>query len=195
MDCFISRARSYSLGPYLAVGRGFKAQLAIMRGEARDAVVDLQGCLAELSAAHYGLQTTSFRISLVQGLAAVGRFAEAITQIDETIRMVEANGELSYLAEAMRVRGNVILSTLQPALGDAEMCFVRSLEWSRRQGARAWELLTAVDLATLWARQGQSDRARALLRTLVEQFAEGSDSAGLKAAERLLAGLDQNGSR
>ncbi len=103
--------------------------------------------------------------------------------------MVEANGELSYMAEALRVKGNVILSTLQPALGDAEMCFVRSLEWSRRQGARAWELLTARSIWLHCGRCGQPDQARALLRPLLDQFAEGSDTAGLRAAERLLAGL------
>jgi hypothetical protein len=192
---FISRAEAYSLGPYLVVGRGFKAQLAIMRSDAGDAVETLRGCLAELSAAHYGLQTTSFRISFVQGLAAIGRFAEGIAHIDETIRMIEASGELSYLPEALRVKGNVILSMPPHAPDDAEICFMRSLEWSRRQGARAWELLTAVDLAAMWARSGHSRRAWALLRPIVDQFAEGTDWVGLKAAERLLAGLGQDGSR
>jgi hypothetical protein len=161
----------------------------------RDAVETLRGCLAELSAAHYGLQTTSFRISFVQGLAAIGRFAEGIAHIDETIRMIEARGELSYLPEALRVKGNVILSMPPHAPDDAEICFMRSLEWSRRQGARAWELLTAVDLAAMWARSGHSRRAWALLRPIVDQFAEGTDWVGLKAAERLLAGLGQDGSR
>ena len=70
-----------------------------------------------------------------------------------------------------------------------EICFTQSLDWSRRQGARSWELRTAVDLAALWAAQGQRDRARAILQPIFEQFAEGLDTADLKAAEHLLATL------
>jgi predicted ATPase len=69
---------------------------------------------------------------------------------------------------------------------DAEMCFIQSLDWSRRQGARSWELRTAVDLAALWAAQGQQHRAQALLQPIVEAFVEGLDTADLKSAEHLL---------
>jgi predicted ATPase len=74
---------------------------------------------------------------------------------------------------------------------DAEICLIQSLDWSRRQGARSWELRTAVDLAALWASQGQRDRAQAVLQPIFEAFAEGFDTADLKAAERLLASLRQ----
>jgi predicted ATPase len=48
---------------------------------------------------------------------------------------------------------------------------------------------TAVDLAKLLAVQGRSENARAFLQPVLEQFAEGSDTADLKAAQRLLATL------
>lgn len=66
---------------------------------------------------------------------------------------------------------------------------MQSIEWSRRQSARSWELRTAVDLAALWARQSRPDAARALLQPVFERFVEGLDTADLKAAERLLATL------
>jgi hypothetical protein len=52
-----------------------------------------------------------------------------------------------------------------------------------------WELRTAVDLAALLVDRGRSDGARALLRPVFEHFAAGSDTADLRAAERLLATL------
>jgi predicted ATPase len=67
--------------------------------------------------------------------------------------------------------------------------FTQSLELSRRQGARAWELRTAVDLAALWADQGLAESARALLRPVFETFEEGSNTADLEAAEHLLTTL------
>ncbi len=103
--------------------------------------------------------------------------------------MVEENGDLLYMPEALRVKGKVLLSLPQRRPDVAEICFTQSLDWSRRQGARAWELRTAVDLAALWAAQGQRDRARAILQPIFEQFAEGLDTTDLKAAEHLLATL------
>jgi tetratricopeptide (TPR) repeat protein len=185
---FIAHAKSHSLGPYIAVGIGYKGLLAIRRGNAKAGAENLQGALAQLHSAPYELLTAIFNISLVQGFAAMGRFAQAVTLIDEAIRLVEATGELSHMAELLRVKGNVLLSMGRPS-DDAEVCFMQSLEWSRRQGARGWELRIAIDLAALLADQGRPDRARALLQPIFEQFTQGSDTPDLKAAERLLARL------
>ena len=133
---------------------------------------------------------TQLNISLVQGLAATGRFAEGIALIDETIGRVERNGDILYMPELLRVKGSLLLSPPQPCAGDAEMCFRRSLELSRRQAARAWELRTAVDLAALYSSLGRSGSGKALLQPVFEQFAEGLNTPDLKAAERLLANLD-----
>ena len=87
------------------------------------------------------------------------------------------------------MKGNVLLSMPRPKPADAEAHFVLSLAWSRRHASRAWELRTGVDLAALWAAQGRAHDARALLRPVFEAFAEGLDTADLKAAGRLLATL------
>jgi predicted ATPase len=93
------------------------------------------------------------------------------------------------MPELLRVKGNVLLSMPRPDPADAEAHFVRSLDLSRRQAARAWELRTASDLATLWAAQGRAGDGRALLRPVFDSFAEGLDMADLVAAGRLLASL------
>ncbi|HEV2675398.1 MAG TPA: winged helix-turn-helix domain-containing protein [Aliidongia sp.] len=189
IDWFVSRAESHSLGPYLAVGRGFKGQLAIRRGDAESGVEDLQDCLRQLHDSRYELLTPPFNTSLVQGLAALGRWADAMALVDQTIGLVEANGDLSYLPELLRVNGGLLLSMPQPNGEGAEACFLQSLDLSRRQAALAWELRTAVDLAALWTARGRPDEARKLLQPVVGRFTEGRDTADLRAAERLLANL------
>jgi tetratricopeptide (TPR) repeat protein len=185
----IAHSETHFLSHYLAVGRGYKGALAILRGDASGGVENLKGCLEQLHAARYEMLNTEFKLSLAQGLVAMGQSDEALTLIDEAIGMVEENGDLLYMPEALRVKGNVLLSLPQRRPDVAEICFTQSLDWSRRQGARAWELRTAVDLAALWAAQGQRDRARAILQPIFEQFVEGLDTADVQAATRLLATL------
>ena len=163
--------------------------MAIRRGDAKGGVEGLQDSLEKLHAMPYELLSTPFKIGLVQGLLKLGRSAEAMQLADETIRSSSANGDVCYLAELLRVKGSLLLTMPEPSRDDAEACFLQSLELSRRQGARAWELRTTVDLATIWADQGRTKSARGLLRPLFDTFEAGSDTADLRAAERLLAEL------
>jgi predicted ATPase len=94
-----------------------------------------------------------------------------------------------YIPELLRAKGTILLLLSEFNRDNAETCLLRALELSRRQGARGWELRSATDLAALWASQGRSDDAHALLQPVFEQFVEGSNTADLKAAERLLATL------
>jgi predicted ATPase/DNA-binding winged helix-turn-helix (wHTH) protein len=188
-DWLISHAQSHSFGPYLAVAQGYEGMLAIARGEASVGVERLRRCLERLHVMRYEMLNTDFKISLVQGLVAVGEGSDGLALVDQTIGQVEANGDLLRMPEVLRVKGNVLLTTPLRRLRDAEACFVQSLDWSRRQGARSWELRSALDLAALWDAQGQRGRAQGLLQPIFEQFREGLDTADLKAARHFLTAL------
>jgi predicted ATPase len=77
---------------------------------------------------------------------------------------------------------------LEQATGEQVSIAFKASSGSRRQGARAWELRAAVDLAALLDARAP-ERARALLQPVFEPYAEGSDTSDLTAAERLLATL------
>ncbi len=186
-DWLISRAEAHSLLPYIAMGGGFKGELDIRQGNPRAGVEELQVCLAGLLATRHELLITPFSIALAQGLAAIGRFAEAVTLIDERTRLAGINGNASHLAELLRMKGALLLAMPNPSGDSAEQCFVQSLEVSRRQGALGWELRTSIDLAALLAARGDAERARTLLRPALERFVEGRDTLDLQAATRLLA--------
>ena len=103
---------------------------------------------------------------------------------------VEANGNLLYIPELLRIKATLLLRVCpSPTATTPKQCLLRALELSRRQGARAWELRTAIDLATLMAGRGENDKARALLRPVFGHFVEGLDTADLRTAESLLARL------
>lgn len=189
VERLISRAESYSLSPYVLVGRGFEGAVALRRGDAKGGVETLFRCLEKLHAATYEVSTTPLAISLAEGLAAIGRFDEAIALIDDRVERVSKRGDLCYLPEALRVRANVLLAMQYPRADEVEETFNRSLDLSRSQGARAWELRAATDLAGLRIRQDRPADARSLLQPVFEQFEEGLDTQDMKAAKALLARL------
>jgi predicted ATPase len=189
IERLISRAKSHSLSPYVLVGQGFGGEVAIRRGDAKSGVDILRRCLEKLHATTYKVFTTALDIALAQGLLELGQFDEGLARIDKAIEQVETNGDFCYMPELLRIRANLLLSMPHPTADEAENCFTQSLALSRRQGARAWELRAATDLAACLAGQDRSAEGHALLKPVFEQFTEGSDTADVKAAERLLAKL------
>jgi tetratricopeptide (TPR) repeat protein len=189
-DRLVSFAEQHALEPYLAIGQGHKGALAIRRGDARGGVLSLQHALQKLHSVHYKLFTTEFNIALAEGLANVGEFRDSLALTEEALLSVKTNGGLIYLPELLRVKGNVLGSMPGAKLDEVEACFTQSLELSRRQGARAWELRTAIDLARLWADRGEPERGRMLLRPILAQFVEGRHTGDPLTAARMLAELD-----
>ncbi|HVJ40175.1 MAG TPA: winged helix-turn-helix domain-containing protein [Dongiaceae bacterium] len=189
LDRYIPQVETHSFAPYLHLARAFKSELAIRRGETATGVAALKVHLEQLHAARYELFTARLQIVLAGGLAACGRFAEALTLVDATAKLIEAQDYASYLPELLRVKGSVLLAAEEANGAAAERCFMQSLELSRQQGSRIWTLRTATDLASLWARQDRAAEARELLLPIFEQFTEGRETADLRAAAGILAKL------
>lgn len=185
---FIALAEARSMGPYLAVGRGVKGELAIRRGDAAGGVETIRDCLRELHDSGYELLTTSFNIAMVQGLLALGQTEQSARLVDDAIRLVEQGGDHLYMPELLRMKGRALLS-LPKSRAEQEACLMQSLDISRRKGAKAWELRAAIDLAGLYATRGQREQAKLLLQSALEGFAEGSETADIGAANALLMAL------
>ncbi|MFQ5684203.1 MAG: hypothetical protein ACE5HC_13125 [Candidatus Binatia bacterium] len=69
---------------------------------------------------------------------------------------------------------------------EAEGCFQKAIDLSRRQSAKSLELRAAMSLSRLWQRQGMQKDARQLLADIYGWFTEGFDTADLKEAKVLL---------
>lgn len=189
IDQFIAHAESRSMGPYLVVGRGVKGELAIRRGDAAHGVETIKACLCELHEAGYELLTTTFNIALVQGLLALGQIEQSARLIADAIRLVDQSGDHLYMPELLRMKAKVLLHLPEPRAEQPKAYLMQSLDLSRRQGATAWELRAAIDLAGLFAERGQRDEAKRWLQSALEGFAEGSETADITAASALLTTL------
>jgi predicted ATPase len=93
------------------------------------------------------------------------------------------------MPEALRIKGEVLLSSNRADTTFAEGHFRRSVEMAHRQGALSWELRTAISLAQLQRDHDCTGEARGLLISVYGGFTEGFDTADLRTAKALLASL------
>jgi predicted ATPase len=131
---------------------------------------------------------TATTSALVKGLSISGRPADALELIDRLIPEVEERGELFYMPDLLRIKGDLQASLPDRAIV-AEQTLLQSLDWARKQQALSWELRSATRLVELYRDRGQSRKADSLLRPVYERFTEGFETADLVRARGLLDGL------
>jgi predicted ATPase len=128
---------------------------------------------ADLAQMHQGLtailaigQTLARPVCLVllaEAAAHVGRVAKGLRLLAEALEALEASEREELLAETYWLQGALLLRQAVPDAAQAEACFHQALDVARRQQAKSWELRAAMNLALLWQRQGNRDKARELL--------------------------------
>jgi predicted ATPase/DNA-binding winged helix-turn-helix (wHTH) protein len=122
-------------------------------------------------------------------LGEAGDAARGLATVEEALTRCLAREEGWYLAELLRIKGELLRQSNPAAAAPAERCFAEALEVARRQGALFWELRTAMSLARLKHDQARRNDARKILQPVHGKFTEGFDTADLRAANTLLARL------
>jgi predicted ATPase len=115
-----------------------------------------------------------------------GQVEKGLGLLAETLAGLEASGRGDLLAEAYRLRGELLLRQAVPEAAQAEACFHQALTIARRQQAKSWELRAAMSLARLWQQQGKRAEAHELLASVYGWFTEGFETADLQEAKALL---------
>jgi tetratricopeptide (TPR) repeat protein len=168
LDRYVTMLLEYSerqsLDFWQAFGRCFRGVLTIRRGSDVEGVALLGAALNELRAIEFGVYYGLFLGEYAHALSRVGRWDEARRTIDEALQRSLRNEEHWYLAELLRINGEILLrSGDADAARKAEQQFVEALDWSRRQETAAWELRSATSLAKLLRQGDRSGEARAVL--------------------------------
>jgi predicted ATPase/DNA-binding winged helix-turn-helix (wHTH) protein len=168
-------------------GRCFRGVLLIRRGDIAAGLELLGTALASMPETAFHLHYVQFLAESAQALARTGEVAKGLLMIEGALARCERNEEGWYVAELMRVKGELLLqdSGDRPA-ATADRYFGRAIEVARRQGALMWELRSATSLAGLRARRGRRDEARQILGPVYDRFTEGFETTDLHAARALL---------
>jgi predicted ATPase len=119
------------------------------------------------------------------------RCDEALSLLTEALSLVEHNDERFYEPEIHRLTAECLIRR-----GDrgrqVDGLLRRSLEQARRQGARSWELRTAVSLAQRCCELDREKQACEVLAPVLRPFTEGRDTADLVNAAHVLHACGSN---
>jgi hypothetical protein len=189
MANLVAHSKKHSLYNFNAYGLGFEGEVFAARGQAEVGVRLLRACLEGLREARHHLYYSVFLCGLAKQVAAAGNVRESLAVISDALKRAEQNDESWYISELLRIKGDLLLLHSEESATDAEDCFLRSLDWARRQGALSWELRAATSLARLLRDQNRSTEAVALLAPVYDRCTEGFETADLKAAKSLIDGL------
>jgi len=164
-----------------------KGEVLIRRGDLAEGIPLIRSALADMKTTNQkNLMLTATACALAEGLGAAGQVEEGLAVITDILTHPPGNAETWEAPELLRVRACLLMASAQPEEIEAERCLARSLELSRRQMARGWELRAAATLAQLKSRQGLVAEARDVLATVYAQFTEGFDTCDLRTARDLL---------
>jgi predicted ATPase/DNA-binding winged helix-turn-helix (wHTH) protein len=172
------------------VAQCIESQLRIRRGEFERGVIVLRAFLENCEKTGWKPAYPEYLGVLAEGLAGLGRYAEAIAMADRALAAADHGGERWYVAELLRIKGEFLLQEAgDNSILVAEGWFREALQLARKQGALSWELRTAFSLAGLKVRQGRRDQARQILAPIYDRFTEGFETADLRSARTMLESL------
>jgi hypothetical protein len=145
--------------------------LLIMRGEFRAGSDLLRTTLDTYERIGWAVWYPEFLGVLAEGLAGLGRLTEALATVDQALARADRGGERYYVAELLRIKGEVLLQLAgDQSIPAAEGCFHEALEIAQERGALFWELRAALRLAPFEDEAGSAHRwetnSRAGLRSI-----------------------------
>ena len=136
-----------------------------------------------------------------QGLLTIGGYVSGIAQtsialgppteevhalVEDTLDIVRRTGQLTYEADLLRLRGEILLLKEPKSEMSAQECFEAAIASSRACNSKSSELRATICLARLLRDTNRRDEARAMRSDIYNWFTEGFDNADLKDAKALL---------
>jgi len=190
IDLLLKHAAENALDLWHAWGRCFGAMLVIARGSTDDGLKALRNALDELPQGAFFAQYAGIHAVLAETFGRVGAISRGHATIDEALTRSERDAERWYVAEFLRVKGELFrLEDTPTATRKAEEQFQRSLNCARQQEALSWELRTSISLARLHQKEGRIIEAWEALEPVYGRFREGFQTADLRVAKALMEEL------
>ncbi len=168
--------RAYPAGPHLFTGND-QAQAGLVQIEEGMALWEASGARSARG---------RWLVHLARACLAAGQIAEGMDVVDGGLEGPGSRWGITYRAELLRLRGELLLRSASPNPAAAERYFHHALQRARQDAALTLELSAALSLARLW-RTSRPVEARQRLAEVYARFSEGWDCPSLQEARRLMA--------
>jgi predicted ATPase/DNA-binding winged helix-turn-helix (wHTH) protein len=165
--------------------KAFNAMVAAKRGNLERGLHLLREELDRTGDAHFLPRFLPLLGELAACFGEANQVGQGLEVIEETLTRCRARQERWYLPELIRIKGELMLRETQHA-SSAEACFREALEIAAQQGARFWELRSAISLARFGIAQGRNAEAAGILMKVYGSFSEGFDIADMRTARGLI---------
>ena len=180
-------ARTHSIKPQVGIGHCLLGLCQTRRNQFDAAMPLATEGLRLLAEMRYEVFVPLILAHLSESAIAAGRHADAASLMEQ-LASRDLNKEHWCTAEVLRVKGLLALSVDHNPDAAATL-FLLSTALARKQGALAWELRAAMNLAQLKANQGRQREATEQLEGVYSRFTEGFETVDLLAARSLLGEL------
>jgi class 3 adenylate cyclase/tetratricopeptide (TPR) repeat protein len=182
----IEIAQRHGFGVWLAAAAMHLGIAKAALGAAEEAIGLLGATLPAWQGSGAELNSGFFLAGLAAGHRAAGHLDLAIETVTQAIEHAARHNERYYDAELFRLRGEMMAARDVDA---ARADFQCALDTAQRQGARLFELRTAVSFARLLSAAGERARARSLLASAVAKMPGAAETRDGRDATTLLAEL------
>jgi predicted ATPase len=179
-----------ALGFWRVWGTCFDGVLRIKGGDIEGGIARLSKGLEELKTIQYGVYYVVFLCEYAEALGKIGQANAGLVAIDEALSRSRRNDENWYVAEILRVKGELMFRRVGAAA--AERCLKEALGLARRQRSLSWELRAATSLSALSREQTSGEMTAELLSAAYKKFTEGFGTADLITARDILDEIDRS---
>ena len=146
----IDRANAHGFGQWLIFAHFFEGWAWTHDGQVEAGMTRMQNSLAEHRATCARWGESLFLTLLADAHGCAGQIDSALALVDEALAIARKTGEGFYLAEAYRLKGELLWRGSSPQPEAAEACWQQALTIARNQGARAWEWRAVSRLTEAW---------------------------------------------
>lgn len=184
IDTLLEETERHRLDVWHIYAKAYRGQLILLQGDVDGGLPLIKSAVDDLRKARFMQHHSAFLVALADALVVAGHLDAADTTISQALDWSECNSDGWIRPEMLRLKGEIALSSHQQAQG--ERYLDKSLDLSRKQMARGWELRAATSLSRSLRNSSRHDEARQLLAATLGQFSEGFDTADQRRARQLL---------
>lgn len=164
--------------------RCFDGLVSIKQGDVGNGLSVMAAVFDKVGSERFQPRYTPLLGEFAASLGLAGELDRGLETIDGVLAACDRSEGCWYVPELLRSKGELLI--LKGAAAAAEVCFERSIQLARHQGAQSWELRSALSLGLLRRKQNRGGEAQALVSQIFRSFSEGFETADLRAATEFL---------